>query len=118
MLAGAGATPPLNYTFCQHSKHNTSGHMFLSSSFTFPVYVLQEMLDCWQEAGATPPVNFAFMFEGEEENGSIGFREAVVDNMPWFGDANLVVISNTVGGGSGFLKPCWVWLTSIECCCM
>lgn len=64
----------------------------------------QEMLDCWQVAGASAPINFAFMFEGEEENGSIGFREAVASNLGWFADAALVVISNTVWVGEK--QPC------------
>lgn len=64
----------------------------------------QEMLDCWQMAGASAPINFAFMFEGEEENGSIGFREAVASNLGWFADAALVVISNTVWVGEK--QPC------------
>ena len=46
----------------------------------------------------------AFIFEGEEENGSIGFREAVSANIGWFGDASLVVISNTVWVGEN--TPC------------
>jgi hypothetical protein len=36
------------------------------------------------------------MFEGEEENGSTGFRQALEANLGWFEDAALVVISNTV----------------------
>ena len=35
------------------------------------------MLDCWQAAGGVAPINVAFMIEGEEENGSTGFREAL-----------------------------------------
>jgi di- and tripeptidase/Cys-Gly metallodipeptidase DUG1 len=62
------------------------------------------MLDCWQSAGTVAPINVAFIFEGEEENGSIGFREAVSANIGWFGDASLVVISNTVWVGEN--TPC------------
>lgn len=36
---------------------------------------------------------------GEEENGSIGFREAVRANLPWFEGTRLVVISNTLWVG-------------------
>eukprot|EP00879_Flechtneria_rotunda_P031777 GHRR01034744.1.p1 GENE.GHRR01034744.1~~GHRR01034744.1.p1 ORF type:complete len:140 (-),score=28.02 GHRR01034744.1:239-658(-) len=35
---------------------------------------LQEMLDCWRVSGAVAPINVAFAFEGEEENGSLGFQ--------------------------------------------
>lgn len=65
---------------------------------------MQEMLDCWRLAGASAPLNFAFMFEGEEENGSLGFQESVAANLDWFADAVLVVISNTVWVGEN--KPC------------
>lgn len=41
------------------------------------------------------PVNIAFVFEGEEENGSIGFREAVTQNLHWFEGTELIIISNT-----------------------
>jgi hypothetical protein len=62
------------------------------------------MLDCWRLAGASAPLNFAFMFEGEEENGSLGFQESVAANIDWFADAVLVVISNTVWVGEN--RPC------------
>ena len=41
------------------------------------------------------PVNVAFLFEGEEENGSTGFREAVTQNVSWFEGTSLIIISNT-----------------------
>ena len=41
---------------------------------------------------------------GEEENGSIGFREAVQQNLPWFEGTKLVLISNTLWVGES--KPC------------
>ncbi|GAX84568.1 hypothetical protein CEUSTIGMA_g11989.t1 [Chlamydomonas eustigma] len=41
------------------------------------------------------PFNIAFVFEGEEENGSIGFKEAVQSNLRWFEGTELIVISNT-----------------------
>jgi hypothetical protein len=84
-----------------------------SSSFQFrmlhvipacDVSFVQEMLDCWRMAGLAAPINVAFMFEGEEENGSLGFQESVADNLDWFKDAVLVVISNTVWVGEN--KPC------------
>lgn len=66
--------------------------------------VLQEMLDCWQGAGSAAPINVAFVFEGEEENGSTGFQEALSSNVGWFEDAHLVIISNTVWVGENV--PC------------
>ncbi|KAF8073182.1 Cndp1 [Scenedesmus sp. PABB004] len=68
------------------------------------IYAVKEMLDCWRVAGASAPLNFAFMFEGEEENGSIGFQESLRANLDWFGDASLVLISNTVWVGENV--PC------------
>jgi Cys-Gly metallodipeptidase DUG1 len=50
------------------------------------------------------PVNVAFLFEGEEENGSTGFREAVHQNISWFEDTSLIVISNTLWVGE--TVPC------------
>ncbi|KAG1669406.1 hypothetical protein FOA52_004057 [Chlamydomonas sp. UWO 241] len=41
------------------------------------------------------PFHIAFVFEGEEENGSLGFHEAVSRNLHWFAGTELVVISNT-----------------------
>ncbi|KAF6241919.1 hypothetical protein COO60DRAFT_1279749 [Scenedesmus sp. NREL 46B-D3] len=68
------------------------------------IYAVKEMLDCWRMAGLAAPINVAFMFEGEEENGSLGFKESVAANLDWFRDAVLVVISNTVWVGEN--KPC------------
>jgi hypothetical protein len=51
-------------------------------------------------AGArTLPVNVAFVFEGEEENGSAGFHEAVQGSLHWFAGTQLIVISNTLWVG-------------------
>jgi hypothetical protein len=82
------------------------------------------MLDCWRMAGLAAPINVAFMFEGEEENGSLGFQESVADNLGWFSDAVLVVISNTVWVGEN--KPCLTYgmrgmvtaslVVSLRCC--
>ena len=41
---------------------------------------------------------------GEEENGSIGFREAVEANLRWFAGSAAVVISNTLWVGERL--PC------------
>lgn len=50
------------------------------------------------------PVNVAFLFEGEEENGSIGFRDAVMQNVRWFEGTRAVLISNTLWVGEH--RPC------------
>eukprot|EP00889_Picochlorum_renovo_P002229 jgi/Picre1/29259/NNA_004651.t1 len=52
-------------------------------AFIFAVREMLEELRYSEEAGKMP-VNVAFLFEGEEENGSIGFKEAVQDNIRWF----------------------------------
>ena len=59
------------------------------------VYAVKELL----ARGGPLPVNVAFVFEGEEENGSGGFREAVEANLPWFDGTAAVVISNTLWVG-------------------
>ena len=56
-----------------------------------------------EEAGGLP-VNMAFVFEGEEENGSSGFHEAVKSNLHWFEGTQLIVISNTLWVGEK--TPC------------
>ena len=51
------------------------------------------------EAGAseaTPTPNFVFLVEGEGENGSDGFREAVQWNQDWFEGTSLVLNTNNV----------------------
>ena len=52
------------------------------------------------------PVNVAFVFEGEEENGSAGFREAVQANLHWFEGTQLIIISNTLWVGE---EVCHLW---------
>ncbi|KAK9839468.1 hypothetical protein WJX81_003920 [Elliptochloris bilobata] len=60
------------------------------------VYAVKEM----QEAvGGELAFNVAFVFEGEEENGSKGFKEAVQTNLHWFEGTQLIVISNTLWVG-------------------
>lgn len=51
-----------------------------------------------------PGINVAFVFEGEEENGSGGFREAVSANAHWFAGTSLIIISNTLWVGESV--PC------------
>ena len=50
------------------------------------------------------PVNVVFLFEGEEENGSIGFHQAVNHNLHWFEGTKVVLISNTLWVGEN--RPC------------
>jgi di- and tripeptidase/Cys-Gly metallodipeptidase DUG1 len=59
------------------------------------VYAVKELL----AEGGPLPVNVAFVVEGEEENGSGGFREAVSDNIQWFDGTAAVIISNTLWVG-------------------
>ncbi|GLC44069.1 hypothetical protein PLESTB_000932700 [Pleodorina starrii] len=50
------------------------------------------------------PVNVAFIFEGEEENGSRGFSQAIMSNLRWFEGTQLIIISNTLWVGENV--PC------------
>lgn len=45
------------------------------------------------------PVNIAFVFEGEEENGSRGFRQAIMQNLRWLAGGWLGGLGGWVGGG-------------------
>ena len=60
---------------------------------------MKELLD----AGSLE-VNVAFLFEGEEENGSMGLRSTVAQNLRWFEGTQLIVISNTLWVGENV--PC------------
>lgn len=63
------------------------------------VYAVKEMLKEGRTRNGSLPVNVAFVFEGEEENGSAGFREAVQANLRWFEGTQLIIISNTLWVG-------------------
>ena len=65
------------------------------------IHAVQEMQ---QEEKTGLPVNVAFVFEGEEENGSNGFHEAVKSNLHWFEGTQAIVISNTLWVGEK--TPC------------
>ncbi len=54
--------------------------------------------------GGGLPCNVVFLIEGEEENGSIGFRDAVQQNLRWFEGTEAVLISNTLWVGEK--RPC------------
>jgi acetylornithine deacetylase/succinyl-diaminopimelate desuccinylase-like protein len=60
------------------------------------IYAVKEMLEEGAGLAGCLPVNVAFIFEGEEENGSRGFHEAVTSNLHWFQGTTLIVISNTL----------------------
>lgn len=64
------------------------------------IYAVKELL---QENGSLP-TNVVFLFEGEEENGSIGFKEAVQQNLAWFEGTSAILISNTLWVGER--RPC------------
>ena len=66
------------------------------------IYAVRQLLqEC--KAGELD-VNVAFLFEGEEENGSIGFHEAVRQNLHWLQGTRLILISNTLWVGEKI--PC------------
>ncbi|RMZ55212.1 hypothetical protein APUTEX25_005490 [Auxenochlorella protothecoides] len=60
------------------------------------IYAVKELL---HEHEAELPVNVAFLIEGEEENGSTGFHEAVSAHLGWFEGSQIVIISNTLWVG-------------------
>ncbi|KAI7835447.1 hypothetical protein COHA_010652 [Chlorella ohadii] len=68
------------------------------------VYAVKELLEECKSGGTCLPANVVFLIEGEEENGSTGFREAVQQNLRWFEGARLVLISNTLWVGERL--PC------------
>ena len=63
------------------------------------IYAVKELLEEGKASQGSLPVNVAFVFEGEEENGSVGFEEAIQGNLHWFEGTQLIVISNTLWVG-------------------
>lgn len=63
------------------------------------IYAVKELLEEGKASEGSLPVNVAFVFEGEEENGSVGFEEAIQGNLHWFEGTQLIVISNTLWVG-------------------
>eukprot|EP00210_Caulerpa_lentillifera_P007669 g7320.t1 len=70
------------------------------------VYAIKELIETksWNPETATLPMNIAFLFEGEEENGSKGTLEAIKENLHWFNNNILTIISNTQWVGENV--PC------------
>lgn len=70
------------------------------------VYAVKELIEMqtWDAKAAPLPLNIAFLFEGEEENGSKGTMETVRQNLHWFHNNVLTVISNTQWVGENV--PC------------
>lgn len=60
---------------------------------------MKELLEEGKASKGSLPVNVAFVFEGEEENGSVGFEDAITGNLHWFEGTQLIVISNTLWVG-------------------
>ena len=65
------------------------------------IYAVKELQQAAMRDGRTGGLgaNIVFMFEGEEENGSVGFEEAIQGNVHWFEGTQLIVISNTLWVG-------------------
>ena len=63
------------------------------------IYAVKELLEEGKGCKGSLPVNVAFIFEGEEENGSVGFADSIKDNLHWFEGTQLIVISNTLWVG-------------------
>ncbi len=61
------------------------------------------------------PVNVAFVFEGEQENGSAGLRDAVANNLVWFAGTTAVVVTNTLWVGERV--PCLTYGCAIAWVC-
>lgn len=68
------------------------------------LYAVKELMECWSLSGRGMPVNVVFVVEGEEENGSRGFKEVLQQNARWFDGTRLVLISNTLWVGEN--RPC------------
>ena len=74
---------------------------------------MKELLEEGKASQGSLPVNVAFAFEGEEENGSVGFEEAIQGNLHWFEGTQLIVISNTLWVGERV--PCLTYGAFLKC---
>ena len=74
------------------------------------IYAVKELVEERKAAGYLEgdlPVNFAFLFEGQEEVGSRGFREALLEKIDWFKGSVVSIICNTYWIGNE--RPCLVY---------
>ena len=73
--------------------------MYLQGPILGFIYAVKELLEEGKASNGSLPVNVAFVFEGEEENGSVGFEDAIQGNLHWFEGSQHIVISNTLWVG-------------------
>ena len=100
------ACPPARRTHLNASPTSPSATLPAGPILAF-IYALKELLEDCKAGGTCLPTNVVFLFEGEEENGSTGFREAVQQNLRWFEGVRLVLISNTLWVGERL--PCMTY---------
>ena len=101
---GGGSSLPVNIAFLIEGGPRVEGGegwgpsaVPLSLTFETPSSVLPTHRSHLPARPARPAR--APLLPGEEENGSIGFREAVQSNLRWFQGTELVIISNTLWVG-------------------
>eukprot|EP01025_Chloroclados_australasicus_P062170 TRINITY_DN8164_c1_g2_i2.p1 TRINITY_DN8164_c1_g2~~TRINITY_DN8164_c1_g2_i2.p1 ORF type:complete len:973 (+),score=141.50 TRINITY_DN8164_c1_g2_i2:301-2919(+) len=70
------------------------------------IFAIKEMIVSKQGDSSSPglPCNIAFVLEGEEENGSVGFKAVLEKYTRWFEGTEVVIISNTQWAGENV--PC------------
>ena len=59
------------------------------------IFAVKELIDKYGGINKLP-MNIALLIEGEEENGSGGFKDTLINNAHWFQNTKLIVISNTL----------------------
>ena len=63
------------------------------------------------QADGALPVNLSFVIEGEEEATSAGFVDAMRDNIHWFKDTDVILLSNSVWLGENKVSTCSIHFT-------